>query len=163
MDSTSLKIILGVAQSKSWMLTMADVKATFLQGLPLTERVVRVKPPPEAKVPAGHVWELQVAIYGLQDASLRFHWKVCKVFKELGLKQSRLDPAVFYSFNSRGELQGVIGTHVDDFLMAGTQDWLKVTTSKIAAQFELGKMEKDDFLYCGHRIGEADTRAGRVH
>ena len=96
--------------------------------------------------------ELQVAIYGLQDASLRFHWKVCKVFKELGLKQSWLDPAVFYSFNSRGELQGVIGTHVDDFLMAGTQDWLKVITSKIAVQFELGKVEKDDFLYCRHRI-----------
>ena len=54
-DSTSLKIILGVAQSKSWTLTTADVKAAFLQGLPLTERVVRVKPPPEAKVPAGHV------------------------------------------------------------------------------------------------------------
>ena len=42
--------------------------------------------------------------------------------------------------------------HVDDFLMAGTQDWLKVMTSKIAVQFELGKVEKDDFLYCRHRI-----------
>ena len=41
--------------------------------------------------------------------------------------------------------------HVDDFLMAGTQDWLKVITSKIAAQFELGKVE-EDFLYCGHQI-----------
>ena len=159
MDSTSLKIILGVAQSKAWTVTTADVKAAFLQGLPLTERVVRVKPPPEAGVPPGHVWELQVALYGLQDASLRFHWKVCKVFKELGMRQSKLDPAVFYSFSKDGgELEGVIGTHVDDFLMAGTSDWLKVTTEKVAAQFELGKIEKDDFLYCGHRIIQKDGR-----
>ena len=159
MDSTSLKIILGVAQSKAWTVTTADVKAAFLQGLPLTERTVRVKPPPEAKIPAGHVWELQVALYGLQDASLRFHWKVCKVFKELGLKQSKLDPAVFYAYNKEsGALEGVVGTHVDDFLMSGTEQWLAATTSKIAAKFELGKIEKDNFLYCGHRIIQKDGK-----
>ena len=36
--------------------------------------------------------------------------------------------------------------------MTGTSSWLKATTEKIAAQFELGKIEKGNFLYCGHRI-----------
>ena len=89
MDSTSLKIIFMTAQTRSWRVSTADVKAAFLQGLPLNERTVRVKPPPEANVPVGHVWELQVALYGLQDASLRFHWKVCKVFKQLEMQQWR--------------------------------------------------------------------------
>ena len=153
MDSTSLKIIFMTAQSKNWKVITADVKAAFLQGLPLTERTVRVKPPPEAMVPAGHVWELQVALYGLQDASLRFHWKVCKVFKELGMQQSKLDPAVFYAKDKKtGEIRGIIGTHVDDFLVTGKKDWLDKVVKDIGARFELGKIEDSDFLYCGHRI-----------
>ena len=153
MDVTSLKIIFGMAETKRWRIMTADVKAAFLQGLPLTDRTVRVIPPPEAEVPAGHVWELQVALYGLQDASLRFHWKVCKVFKELGAEQSRLDPAVFYFRDGKtGQLKGVIGTHVDDFLITGEDSWRKDICKKIAAKFELGKIEDGDFLYCGHRI-----------
>ena len=153
MDVTSLKIIFGMAETKGWRIMTADVKAAFLQGLPLTDRTVRVIPPPEAEVPAGHVWELQVALYGLQDASLRFHWKVCKVFKELGAEQSRLDPAVFYFRDGKtGQLKGVIGTHVDDFLITGEDSWRKDICKKIAARFELGKIEDGDFLYCRHRI-----------
>ena len=153
MDSTSLKIIFMTAQHKNWKVTTADVKAAFLQGLPLKERTVRVIPPPEANVPAGYVWELEVALYGLQDASLRFHWKVCKVFKELEMKQSRLDPAVFYARDKKtGRLKGIIGTHVDDFLITGEQSWLDKITKEISQRFELGKIEDGDFLYCGHRI-----------
>ena len=153
MDSTSLKIIFMAAQSRRWKVITADVKAAFLQGLPLTERVVRVTPPPEANVPAGHVWELQVALYGLQDASLRFHWKVCKVFKELEMQQSKLDPAVFYAKDKKtGNIKGIIGTHVDDFLVTGEKTWMNEITKAIGAKFELGKVEDTDFLYCGHRI-----------
>ena len=159
MDSTSLKIIFMTAQARSWKVTTADVKAAFLQGLPLNERTVRVKPPPEANVPAGHVWELQVALYGLQDASLRFHWKVCKVFKQLEMEQSKLDPAVFYAKDKKtGQLKGVIGTHVDDFLITGQQSWLDRMTREIGKQFELGKIEDSDFLYCGHRIVQEGER-----
>ena len=104
-------------------------------------------------MPAGHVWELQVALYGLQDASLRFHWKVCKVFKELKMQQSKLDPAVFYAKDEEtGEIKGIIGTHVDDFLVTGEQSWLDGIIKEIGTKFELGKVEDGDFLYCGHRV-----------
>ena len=159
MDSTSLKIIFMTAQTRSWRVSTADVKAAFLQGLPLNERTVRVKPPPEANVPAGHVWELQVALYGLQDASLRFHWKVCKVFKQLEMQQSKLDPAVFYAKDKKtGQLKGIIGTHVDDFLVTGEQGWLDWMMKEIAKHFELGKIEDGNFLYCGHRIIQQGDR-----
>ena len=153
MDATSLKIIFGVAAANDWEAVSVDVKAAFLQGLPLNERTVRVIPPPEAGVPAGHVWELQVSLYGLQDASLRFHWKVCKEFKKLGLEQSRLDPAVFYLRNKQtGRVDGIIGTHVDDFLFVGETVWINEMVEKIKKVFELGRVERGNFLYCGHRI-----------
>ena len=119
-------------------------------------------PPPEAGVPKGKLWLLRVSLYGLDDASLRFHWKVRKVMKELSLKQSLFDPALFYDRDSKtGELRGLVGTHVDDFLLAGSTKWVKEMTKKIQKSFLLGSIEEKDYLYCGHRIRQ-DRKAGTL-
>jgi hypothetical protein len=47
-----------------------------LQGKKL-DRLVTVKPPKEAILPKGKLWQLEVALYGLNDASLQFFFK-CK-------------------------------------------------------------------------------------
>ena len=107
MDQTNLKLILAIAQAQRWKVHSVDVKAAFLQGLPLKERTVTMIPPPEAGVPAGHLWELRVALYGLFDASLRFHWKVKEVMEELGMKQSRYDPALFFKHDEQCNLIGI--------------------------------------------------------
>ena len=159
LDQLNLKIIMMLAHSEDMELVTVDVKAAFLQGLPLTERTVMMVPPPEAKVPKGHIWRLKVALYGLDDASLRFHWKVRCVMTELGLRQSKLDPALFYERNTKtGEVRGLVGTHVDDFIIGGKKDWVADITKKIEQRFKLGKMEKGDYLYCGHRIKQAGGR-----
>ena len=152
MDATSVKIILAYARAKNMAVISADVKAAFLQGLPLTERDVYVQPPKEANVSGGKIWKLRVSLYGLQDASLRFHWKVRTVFKEMGLVQSKLDPAVFYQKNKMGEVIGIIGTHVDDFMIAGDKTWCNKIVESLCSKFELGTVERDNFLYCGHRV-----------
>ena len=158
LDQVNLKLIMLIAQAEKMKVVSADVKAAFLQGLPLTERTVTVVPPPEAKVPKGYTWQLVVALYGLDDASLRFHWKVRQVMAKLGMRQSRLDPALFFMKDRAGKLLGMIGTHVDDFIMAGKDSWLTTITEKIKEEFLLGTMEKEDFLYCGHRVKQQGTR-----
>ena len=158
LDQTNMKILLAFAQAKGMKVVTADVKSAFLQGLPLTERTVMVKPPPEANVPAGHLWRLKVSLYGLDDASLRFHWKVKQVFEKLGLKQSRYDPAMFYARDKDGEFIGAIGTHVDDFLVVGEDSWREEIITKIKTHFLLGKIEEGDFLYCGHRVRQKDGK-----
>ena len=160
MDATSVKIILAYARAKNMRLVSADVKAAFLQGLPLTERTVYVQPPKEAGLESNKIWRLRVSLYGLQDASLRFHWKVRTVFKEMGLVQSKLDPAVFYQKNKAGEVVGIIGSHVDDFLIAGSTEWTDSMVKKIGSRFELGTVERDNFLYCGHRVKQ--DQAGNI-
>ena len=159
LDQINLKLIMLIAQAKNMRLVTADVKSAFLQGLPLTEREVVVKPPKEAGLPKNKLWKLRVSLYGLDDASLRFHWKVKQVFKKLGMKQSKYDPALFYDRDGQGQLNGIIGTHVDDFLMAGAENWIDKMVEKIKVHFLLGKVEKKDFLYCGYRIKQ---EAGRI-
>ena len=153
LDQINLKVILMLAQAFNMDVISLDIKSAFLQGLPLTERTVHLIPPPEAGVPKGHIWKLKVALYGLDDASLRFHWKVRQVFKTLGMKQSRYDPAMFYQTDTAtGKVVGLIGTHVDDFLMAGSKPWLNAMKKKVAENFTVGSEESQDYLYCGHRI-----------
>ncbi|VDH89490.1 Hypothetical predicted protein [Mytilus galloprovincialis] len=53
------------------------------------------------------------------DASLKWYEKVKKTLNECGGTESKVDPAVFYWYNSNG-LAGVLAVHVDDFLWAGT-------------------------------------------
>ena len=43
--------------------------------------------------------------------------------EKLGMKQSRLDPALFYKCDEEGELIGLTGSHVDDFAITGTKLW----------------------------------------
>lgn len=159
LDQINLKLIIMIAQAENMKVTTADVKAAFLQGLPLTERTVFVIPPPEANVPKGRVWRLRVSLYGLDDASLRFYWKVREVMKKLSFKQSRFDPALFYDKDKKtGKLRGLIGTHVDDFLIAGNDEWRENIISNIKTEFLLGTIEEKDFLYCGHRIRQFGDR-----
>ena len=67
-----------------------------------------MKPPPEAGTPKGVLWKLNVALYGLDDASLQFHFKCKEIFEKLGLSQSKLDPSLCYEQNSEGELVGML-------------------------------------------------------
>ena len=152
MDAASLKIVVAVARSKNMKVVSSDVSSAFLQGLPLTERDVFVEPPREANLGSGKIWKLRFSLYGLQDASLRFQSKVRAVFKTIGLIQSKLDPAVFYAKNKESQLVGLIGTHVNDFMIAGSQSWCDKMVELIGTKFELGTVEKYNFLCCGHRI-----------
>ena len=61
-----------IAAAKKWFVRTSDVKSAFLQGLELDRHVV-MKPPRKAGIPKGKLWKLRVALYGLDDASLRFY------------------------------------------------------------------------------------------
>ena len=88
----------------------------------------------------------------MDDASLQFHFKCKETFEKLDLKQSKLDPSLFYEINSNGELIGMLGTHVDDFIKAGTTKWLEKINRKLGEFFQMGRVEEGDFKYTGYRI-----------
>ena len=150
-DQVNIKLMLAMAASKRWRVVSSDVKSAFLQGKQIAREVI-MKPPPEANAKPGTLWKLNVALYGLDDASLQFHFKCKEVFEKLGLKQSKLDPTLFYEHNEKGELIGMLGTHVDDFLKAGTDDWLEKINFKLGEAFQMGRVEDQNFKYVGYRI-----------
>ena len=103
-------------------------------GLPPGERVVRLLKP----------------VYGLTTAPLDWYLEVDRVLKALGGHKCVTDPCVWI-FTEGEKLHGIIGAHVDDFLIAGEERsalWKRVVENLLAA-FRWTPWEEKSFKQCG--------------
>ena len=87
-------------------------------------------------------------LYGLDDALQKFYLKVKETLKELGLKTLPGDEA-FYHENRDGKLLGVVLSPVDDFTIAGEEEFVKRIVKGISDEFTVSKVEEDEFRFTG--------------
>ena len=137
------------------------VTAAFLQGRPLSKSKYALAPPELAEamgLPQGErVIRLLKSVYGLTTAPLEWYSQVDKVLKELGGIQTASDPCVWV-FNSKdGAHIGIIGAHVDDFLIAGEDcdEWNKMLEILLAA-FRWTPWEERTFKQCGILVEQGE-------
>jgi hypothetical protein len=154
MAKSSLRLILAIASAKGWNVETTDIKSAFLQGSHL-ERDVYLKPPKEANQ-RGKLWKLKKCLYGLRDASRQFYIKVKGQLVSLDFIPSDLDPGIFYLHDKDGNLVGLIGIHVDDFIHAGNEMFTLSIIPKVMEIFNVGKNEKGTFMYTGYKIVQTD-------
>ena len=62
----------------------------------------------------------------------------------------------FFSMNREGELQGMTVLHVDDFLVAGNQDFIRMIGQKLKKRFTFGKTDFDKFKFTGLNIEQRE-------
>ena len=129
-----------------------DISVAFLQAKKL-DREVFVRPPDDIKK-EGKIWKLLKPLYGLDDASRKFYLKVKETLQELGLKTLPGDDA-FYFENRNGVLLGMNLSHVDDFTIAGDDEFVERIVNGIREKFTVSKVEKDVFRFTG-----LDVKAG---
>ena len=98
---------------KGWRVKTTDMTAAFLQGTEI-ERDIYLCPPKERRIP-GMIWKMVKRAYGFVDTSRGLYLELRKTLETLGCKCSKSDPAL-YTFHVNDEIQGLILTHVDDFL-----------------------------------------------
>ena len=63
----------------------------------------------------------------------------------------------FFSMNKEGELQGMTVLHVDDFLVAGNQDFIRMIGQKLKKKFTFGKTELGQFKFTALNIEHTET------
>ena len=142
----TMKILLSVASSKQWDVNSIDIKTAFLQGKPI-EREMFLKPPKEANC-EGKIWQLNKVVYGLSDASRVWYLRVVEELSSLNVTTSKFDKALFL-WKSKGELEGVLIVHVDDFLWCGTESFYQKVILKMRETFKISKENKSFFKYIG--------------
>ena len=149
----SFKLLMAVAANNGFRLASVDIRAAFLQSKAL-DRDVFVKPPEDIRKP-GIVWRLKKPLYGLDDASRKFWLRVKEVLVSLGLRVMTGDEA-FYYLHEDGELKGAVLTHVDDFSLAGDDEFIRKVISQVERQLTVSKVEKDKFRFTGLDISSVE-------
>ena len=97
----------------------------------------------------GNHLETKKPLYGLDDASRKFWLRVRDVFlNKLHLKTIEGDKAFYYK-NQDGDFQGAVLTHVDDFELTGTNDFVEDVISVVEKELTISKVEEDNFRYTG--------------
>ena len=147
---SSMRIILTIAAQKKWIIKTTDIKSAFLQGKDI-ERDVYILPPIEANVGEDKIWKLKKCLYGLNDAARQFYKSVEEELKAIGFVQCSVDPALFF-LNKDGQLIGIIGTHIDDFIHCGKEGFDEEVMNRLRKRFTPGKLEEGSFTYVGFEI-----------
>ena len=155
LQKANLRTILAMTAAKNWDITATDIKSAFLQGSDL-EREVFVKPPREANL-KGKLWKLRKCLYGLKDASRNWYKKVESKLEKAGFVKSYHDESLFY-LTRNGQLIGIIGVHVDDFISCGTPEFCNKILPKVLSAFQIGKLESHKFLYTGFNVVKRDNK-----
>ena len=143
-------ITMAMAAAEHWEIKTTDIKSAFLQGKDM-DREVYLTPPKESNCDTGFLWKLKRCLYGLNDAARQFYKSVENFLIEKGCKKSSMDLALFLLMKD-DSLQGIIASHVDDFLHCGTQYFENNVMKKLRQHFQAGKVEGGQFKYVGFDI-----------
>ena len=142
----SIKIFLAVAANEELELEAIDIRAAFLQSKVL-DRDVFVEPPKDLKQ-ENTIWKLKKPLYGLDDASRKFWIRVKEILEGIKIKTVPGDEAFYYR-HKNGKLEGMILTHVDDFQIAGTEEFLKEVREELKTKLKVSKVERGKFRFTG--------------
>merc|ERR1711984_63069 len=156
MRRESLKLFFSLAANERFKLRSIDIRVAFLQAKTL-EREIFLLPPTDIRK-EGMIWKLKKPLYGLNDASRKFWLKIKEVFKNFGLKKLDGDEAMYYKHDKYGDLMGLLSTHVDDFSLAGTAEFLDTVTEEIKKTLDISKVEDGRFRFTGIDIEQIDGR-----
>lgn len=149
-----IRVFFTFCSTLCWLVKSIDVKSAYLQGKPL-ERQVFIKPPKGYEDP-NKVWKLNKCLYGLNDGARNFYLSVKKFLLQCGCKVSNLEPAVFV-YQTQGKIQGLIVSHVDDFLYGGTLEFNDKVIKPLVERYKASRQVAGRFQYVGLSVEQCQS------
>ena len=152
----STKLFFAVAANEGFVLRSIYIRVAFLQAK-CFDREVYIEPSKDVKKER-KLWILKKPLYGLNDASLKFWLRVKEVFKEIGMKRLDRDKVFYYKHDIKGNLEGIISSHVDDFNLAGNEKFIHEVMEKIKGALYISKIEDKEFRFTGIDVKEKEGK-----
>ena len=107
-------------------------------------------PPVEANC-KNVLWKLEKCVYGLNDATRSWYFAIAEFLENMNCFRSSVDYGIFTWYDNQN-LSGVLLTHVDDFLYAGTTSFIQKVIDPLCKQFEMSHQSTKAFKYIGLNI-----------
>ena len=86
-----------------------------------------------------------------------WYFSVLEKLETLGCVRSKVDFGVFIWFEN-GILSGILETHVDDFLWAGTSSFAENVINNLCQSFNIGSQFQETFIHLGLNIAQCDDK-----
>ena len=160
------QLALQFAAQKGWKCLKADIKAAFLQGPASQEaRNLFAVPVPELSramgLPINQAVQVRKAAYGLVNAPAEFYKAARDCLLSLGFSPMVTEPCgwvfkVWDSTLNKYVTQGIITSHVDDFIVCGNEQCPEWNTAlhSFYDRFRWSPWEHTAFSHCGIDIRE---------
>ena len=152
-------LVLSYAACNGFTLYAGDITAAFLQGTPISRKLLMKVPssgiPKEDGTMAVHPGSYLIAlmsIYGSRDAPRGFWIALRSEILSQGFRE--VEPALYALADEEG-LHGLAATHVDDVLWTG-DEVLQEAMKRVQERFTFGSVEQDNFRYCGRKIATTE-------
>ena len=152
-STDNLRLLFAIIATHHWKICDLDIKAVFLQGNPIL-RDIYLKPPVEAG--KNKLRKLKTTVCGLVDVARSWYMTVKEELLKLGTEMSTFDEA-FFIWRSEGELHGVIGCHVDDFIYGGSVLFNQQDIDKIKEKFEISREDDCMLKYVGQEVKQTQS------
>ena len=150
----SFKTMIAIAANEGFRITSMDITNAYLQGSPIDREVI-VEPPSDQKKP-GILWRLKKTVYGTADGARKFYISVNGTLQELGCIQVSGEEALYYWHDKNGKLAGLIGIHVDDFFVAGSEEFHQAVGEELKKRYVFGKIEDVTFRFTGMDVKQTE-------
>eukprot|EP00435_Cladocopium_sp_Y103_P018074 s4573_g4.t1 len=146
-------LLLQLIASMGWQLSSFDIKAAFLQGKTQADRTLAIEPVPELiqalQLSTNEVLKLEKGAYGLVDAPYLWYQAISEELIKLGFSQSPFDPCQFLlRHHQTGNLEGILGLHVDDGICGGSQYFLE-KINQLERKYPFGSKKLKQFTFTG--------------
>ena len=92
-------------------------------------------------------------MYGLNDAAREWYFAVYEELEKLDCHRSSIDYSVFFWYHVH-HLSGLLQSHTDDFLWAGSKKFKKAVVFPLCYKFEVGRESSKRFKYVGINISQ---------
>ena len=114
---SAIRIIAALATCNDWELKQTDIDGAYLNA-PLTETIY-MHQPMGFEIPGkeGHICHLQLAIYGLKQASREWYELFCKTLGNIGFSRCQVEHTVFYRHDKDDYV--IMAVEIDDLSIAG--------------------------------------------
>ncbi|GBG35173.1 Transposon Ty1-DR3 Gag-Pol polyprotein, partial [Hondaea fermentalgiana] len=155
-DRTSLHIVTILALTRGHPVIQADVTGAFLEAKLKENDRLFMRAPPGLNMKKGTILRLRTSLYGLRSAPKRFNELLTGLLLKLGLKQSKMDPSLFFAKDV------LLVVHVDDIRIAAKKERAEAILEALRKRLTITTESGRKLTYLGTSI-TMDYAAGVAH
>ena len=145
---SSTRVIVSLAAIMGFRIWSHDISQAYLQSAGTLLREVYLKPSKEFELSSNQLLKLLKPLYGLADSGDYWNFTFADhIKKDLHMTNTAGDLSLFFK-SAHGKLCGLMGTYVDDSLLAGNHQFVQ-HTNKTLQKFDSKDREFDNTRFAG--------------